>query len=317
MSLGTKNPNCKSQLPVTNARRNAIERAIDAGIHVVIAAGNDDCHVPIPMSHIEGVITVGSVNSDGDKAHDSNYGPTIDVVAPGVPVLSTVVDDSDPLSPEYIYSYYGGTSMAAPHVSGVLALMLSVNPNLTPEDVGRMIRSPQGRIICKLGPCPVPTPITTDLGQPGHDHTFGFGLIDAHKAVTVAQGTLGLPPKPRLTLTPDSLDFGDSRTFLITVVSNGGKRRGPIVIGQVTTDDRPWLTAIFHEGSPYIQPYVAVRVDRTGLSPGVYYGDVFISSNGGDRTVPVRVEVKNPGGNAGAVYVLVVEPIIWSPWHRS
>ena len=315
MSLGPGNEECKSLRPASRAQRDAITKALDAGIHVVIAAGNDGCDVPTPMSLIPGVINVGGVDRSGRKVRTSNHGLSIDVVAPGSFVLSTWIDDSDPAAPIYDYVYKSGTSMAAPHVAGVLALMLAVNPNLTPDDIGGMIRSPQGRIFCKLGPCPVPTPITTDLGPPGFDQTFGFGLIDARSAVTVAQGTLGRPPgkghRPRLALNPDSLDFGDSRTGLASVVSNAGSG-GTIEIGLVASD-APWLTAEFvkvsrgrtREGLRRSQ--LNVWVDRNGLSPGIHFGNVFLSSNVGHRRVPVTMEVEDPGGNAGTVYILIAE----------
>ena len=316
LSLGPGNKECKSLRPVSEATRDAITKALDAGIHVVIAAGNDGCDVPTPMSLISRVINVGGVDRSGRKVSTSNHGSTIDVVAPGSFVLSTWVDDSDPGAPIYTYDDKTGTSMAAPHVAGVLALMLAINPNLTPEDIGGMIRSPQGRIFCKLGPCPVPTPITTDLGPAGFDQTFGFGLIDARSAVIVAQGTLGRPPgkgnRPRIALNPDSLDFGDSITGLISVVSNVGSG-GTIEIGLVATD-APWLTAEFVEMSRgrtregLRRSQLNVWVDRTGLSPGVYFGNVFLSSNVGDRRVPVTMEVQEPGGNAGTVYILIAEP---------
>ena len=310
MSLGPANPDCKSLGALGRAGRYAILKALDAGIHVVVAAGNDNCDVPAPMSLIPRVVNVGAVNKSGGKANFSNYGWGVDVVAPGSSVLSTWIDDSDPGASIYDYAQLSGTSMAAPHVAGVLALMLAINPNLTPEDVGPMITAPQYRIFCKLGAaCPSAfQSITIDLGPTGRDRTFGFGLIDAHRAVAVAQASLGRPPnRPRLALTPDRLDFGDSRTVFTPEASNAGKRGGTIVIGQVATDMR-WLSAHFVERSGTGPPFVTVRVDRTGLSPGVYFGNVFISSNGGDKTIRVTMEVEDPGGDAGTVYIIIADP---------
>ena len=235
LSLGPSNPDCKPMRPVGRALREAIELAINSGVHVVVAAGNNDCDVPVPMSTIDGVITVSAVDNNGEKASFSNYGPTIDVAAPGVGVLSTTSDDSDFPSVYSVYERYSGTSMAAPHVAGVLALMLSVNPNLTPRLVSWLIH----------GTFPVPGsrypigPITQDLGLPGRDDIYGYGLIDARKAVLAAHRTLRIGTKPGgqpiLSASPDSLDFGDYRTESLIYVSNIGTG-GELAIGSVTTD---------------------------------------------------------------------------------
>ena len=122
MSLGVSNKDCKPLGPVDIELRKAIQKAIASGVHVVVAAGNDDCDVPEPKSLIDEVITVGGVDSWNRKASFSNYGPTIDVTAPGVFVLSTTLDDANPWVPVPTYEYSSGTSMAAPHVSGVRVL---------------------------------------------------------------------------------------------------------------------------------------------------------------------------------------------------
>ena len=307
MSLGRNNPECKSLRPAGEALRDAIERAIDEGVHVVIAAGNDNCDVPMPMSHIDGVITVSAVNLNGGKASFSNYGPTIDVAAPGVFVLSTMVDDSNPGVPVHIYSYSSGTSMAAPHVSGVLALMLSIHPGLSPRNANRLLA---GTLVAPGPGSGLFDPITQDLGLPGRDDIYGHGLIDARRAVRVVQdlvsGTTKPGQQPYLFASPESLDFGDYKTELPIHLSKGGRAPGggPVLISGVTTD-RSWLMAEYHHSS---SPFVTVRVDRMALPPGVHFGQVSIDSNAVARTVPVTVRVKNPGGNAGTVYVIVADP---------
>ena len=300
MSLGMSNVPCKPLRSVSKSRKRAIERALDAGVHVVVAAGNDDCDVPTPMSTVDGVITVSAVNSDGVKAYFSNYGRTIDVAAPGVAVLSTMSDDSAFPSVYDVYEPSSGTSMATPHVAGVLALMLSVNPDLTPVDFNRLLAG--------TDPHPQAGPITHDLGALGRDDIYGHGLIDAHKAVQAALAILPPPPSdnPILSAYSESLSFGEYRTELFYHVFNIGT--GELVIDSVTTDKR-WLVAEFDP----LYWYVRVRVDRTGLPEGVHSGHVSITSNGGDRTVPVTVQSNSSGGNAGTVYILVVDPDTLEP----
>ena len=304
MSLGVSNPECKPLRPVDIELRKAIRKAIANGVHVVVAAGNDDCDVPEPKSLIDGVITVSAVDSWDRKASFSNFGSTIDVAAPGVWVLSTTVDDSSPTVPVPTFEYSSGTSMAAPHVSGVLALMLSINPNLNPWLVNELIAGTlvhprlRGRT---LGP------ITEDLGPPGWDHIYGHGLIDAYRAVRVVQNLLSLGTKPRgqpiLSVSPKSLDFGEDKTQLSLELSNSGTG-GPLDIDSVTTDV-PWLLATYHERPRRL---LTVRVDRTGLPSGSYSAGISIGSNGGSRTVPVSMEMKDPGGDVGTVYVILAEP---------
>jgi subtilisin family serine protease len=117
----------------SQALKDAIKRAEEAGIVFVVAAGNynhDNDKRPIyPASYdVSNIIAVGSHNSEGEKASHSCYGrKTVDVFAPGVDVLSSV--------PGNDYEIKTGTSMATPHVSGVVGLILSLYPDLTPAEV--------------------------------------------------------------------------------------------------------------------------------------------------------------------------------------
>ena len=117
--------------------RNAIEYAQNQGAVVVMAAGNSGLSEPgYPARYATDFgISVGAVDINGQIASFSNRAgldPSLNhVVAPGVSIYSTI--------PGGGYSYKNGTSMATPHVAGVVALMLSANPNLTPSQVIQMI----------------------------------------------------------------------------------------------------------------------------------------------------------------------------------
>jgi len=116
-------------------------------------------------------ITVGAVDSSNNVAVFSSRGPDKwgidrnepDVVAPGVNIYSTNAPSG--------FRSASGTSMATPHVTGVIALMLSKNPNLSNEDVLRIL-----------------TETALDLGPPGFDYDYGYGLVQADKALEAVQG---------------------------------------------------------------------------------------------------------------------------------
>jgi serine protease len=123
--------------------QNAINSARSRGVTVVVAAGNDSesasLHTP---ANCAGVITVAATNRSGGRAKYSNYGSTVTLSAPGGEVDSVASDGilstlntgkKGPVGDNYVY--YEGTSMATPHVAGVIALMLEKNRSLTPDQV--------------------------------------------------------------------------------------------------------------------------------------------------------------------------------------
>lgn len=134
--------------------RAAIQRAVRAGIPVVIAAGNDDTtahafdlaeHPVYPACTEfaeEGVITVGATDSLGQKAAFSPYGPCIDIMAPGTDIYSTQVVQYERVGFDSFYGGgWSGTSLSTAMVTGTIALMKSVNSLLTPREIAVMIRT--------------------------------------------------------------------------------------------------------------------------------------------------------------------------------
>ncbi|WP_332308727.1 S8 family peptidase [Halobacillus mangrovi] len=109
MSLGC---DCDSQ-----TLEDAVNYAWNSGSVVVAAAGNDGVSTTFEPASYENVIAVGAVDSNNDVAYFSNYGSWVDVTAPGVDIVSTVLRGK--------YDSYSGTSMASPHVAGLAGLLAS------------------------------------------------------------------------------------------------------------------------------------------------------------------------------------------------
>ncbi len=158
----------------------AIRYAIDHGVLVIAAAGNDASSTLNYPAALPGVMSVGATNDANVKAPYSNYGPGLDIVAPGGD-LNRMLHNND-FNDDYPagilqqtkydgkidYWYLEGTSMAAPHVTGLAALLKSKNPSLNAADIASIIEKS-----------------AIDLGTEGYDTIFGWGLINAAKALSV------------------------------------------------------------------------------------------------------------------------------------
>jgi subtilisin family serine protease len=158
------------------------------GTILVFSTGNDDRFINFPASHNPDVIAVGAMNPCGKRKSKltcdgenwgSNYGPQLDVVAPGVLIPTT--DRQGALG--YINidftPNFNGTSAAAPHVAGLAGLILSVEPELNAREVSDVIE----KTARKIGG------YTYNFNDPNHPNGFwhnevGYGLIDAQNAVS-------------------------------------------------------------------------------------------------------------------------------------
>jgi len=285
-----------------------------AGMIFVAAAGNSASSQPEYPAAFAGVISVSAVGPTKALAPYSNFGSSIDVAAPGGDftrdvdgdgfpdgVLSTFFSDAHGFG----YGFYQGTSMATPHVAGVLALMLGINPGLTPADIDNALNAHQ---------------ITENIGSA---QFFGNGLIDAARAVVRAAGSSGSTVVDSvLRVDPDGLNFGFITTELHLSATNGGDDRQPLTVTGVTatTDDgAPWL-AVSPEAvdASGLGTYRAT-VDRSALADGVYTGTITFTSerNSASPSPPPPVDVRvimqkgnpsNAQADAGHHYILLVRP---------
>ncbi|MFF1637858.1 S8 family serine peptidase [Streptomyces sp. NPDC058246] len=133
----------------TSATQSAINAAVNRGTTVVVAAGNDNDNASkYSPASCSNVITVAATGRTGSRASYSNYGSIVDIAAPGGEmstgtangILSTLNSGTKTPSTES-YAYYQGTSMATPHIVGLVALMKSANPSLTPAQIELAIKA--------------------------------------------------------------------------------------------------------------------------------------------------------------------------------
>lgn len=189
---------------LTRSEQAAVNKAVEAGILVVVAAGNDGKDTKdFSPAGLDGVITVASTDLQDKRVGFSNWGRQVDIAAPGIDVLSLRARGTDLLIHE-IDNYKSGTafvgddqryyrvagsSFSAPFVSGTASLILSVNPELTAAQVRRKILQS-----------------ATDIEVPGKDQYTGYGLLNVPAALANDPGF-----------------FVESRIDGVKVVQEGGK----------------------------------------------------------------------------------------------
>lgn len=155
--------------------QNAINSARSRNAVVVVAAGNSGANAAnYSPASCTGIVTVAAVNRSGGRAYYSNYGSVVEVAAPGGDMTSSSANgilstlNAGTTTPGAdAYAYYQGTSMATPHVAGVVALMLAKNASLTPDQVITMLQS-------------------TARAFPATCSQCGTGIVDAAAAVKAA-----------------------------------------------------------------------------------------------------------------------------------
>jgi serine protease len=277
-----------------------------AGILLIASAGNESSSLPTYPAAYDGVIGVSATTITNAIASYSNFGSYVDVAAPGGSgitdlngdgigdgVISTIGDDGGETGVQFGYAQLSGTSMAAPHVAGVAALMRAVHPSLTPAEFEAAL---------------VAGDLTDDLGAAGRDDRYGYGLINAQKAVFAAEQLAsgqGTDPGPVLTASSSTLNFGAFTTSIDTTLQNVGT--GSVNITSATSSES-WLT-VNDPGTPDGLGGYRLIVDRNGLADGAYQAVVTFTSDANDVTVTVIMQVTSVDltANAGLHYILLVD----------
>ena len=163
---GAKVINMSLGSPETSEMDDAIEDAYAHGVSIVCSAGNDGCStIAYPASH-ELTIAVGASTQGLIRWPQSQYGDGLDLVAPGANIYCTVNNN--------LYTSFNGTSLSAPMVTGTIALMLSVNPSLSPTEIRNILHAS----------CTKLPNYTSDPS--GWNNYVGYGLLNVYNAVKLA-----------------------------------------------------------------------------------------------------------------------------------
>ncbi len=201
---------------------NAVNYAQDQGVIVIASAGNNgECRpgeVSYPAAFDHAIAVSGTDENDEHGAY-SCYGSEVELSAPGDRIRSTSATGG--------YSYASGTSMAAPHASGVAALVKSYLPGIGPDEVRSILQT-----------------TTDDLGEAGWDPYFGYGRINAHSAMLEAASRIRVasswPPDGAIDArTPSELDGSNRRGWSSIELTFDAAADGVIADDFVVSVDGP------------------------------------------------------------------------------
>jgi subtilisin family serine protease/PKD repeat protein len=248
----------------------AVKYAYEKGVLLVAAAGNDNTNVKAYPAGYEEVVAVAATDESDSKAPFSNWGDWIELSAPGVNIYSTI---------PWGFAYASGTSMACPHVSGTAALIWSVYPNATNSWIRAQLRC-----------------TTDDLGSFGFDEYYGYGRVNARKAVEQE------PPEHDLLILsvhgPKYICPGDTAHYNVTVLNFGRYNETDVnvnfIVNDSTVDSK--VIGVLANGTSVI-----VTFSWTPTVEGVYNVTFWVK--------PVIGEV-NTLNNAVSWFVTVTYPLI-------
>ena len=233
----------------------AINYAYNNDVSVVVSTGNENSTIRYPAKY-DNAIAVGSTNPDDvrsvpffwNPASGSNFGPEIDFVAPGNYIFGL-----SHLSNTNYNSYWGGTSQAAPHVAGVISLLLSVNPDLSVDQIRQILEDTSEDMA------------GDNFDTPGWDQYYGHGRINAFNALlhNLLSNTDYFMESSNIKIYPNPLNeenelnikgLTDHHHYNIELISLDGK-------------------LLFETNDLYSEGYAKITLDN--LQSGVYFVNIY------------------------------------------
>lgn len=284
--------------PKSQAYQEMIDLGVGRGAVFVVAAGNnnEDTANTTPCNQ-DRVICVGATRVSGKRSSFSNFGAEVDVMAPGGELAEDLNGDGLPdgilstfrsADGQPSFDFQQGTSMAAPHVSGLVALMRALNEGLQHAHVESLLKS-------------------TAHPNSKCDEGCGAGGVNAYAAVAAAMGRNHAGP-PKLAVTTSELFLSSTAPAVIGISNTGGEALTVVATAEGAQGHR----LSFPSGSSLsVQPgrtaALQVAGNLVGLAPGIHAASIKLASNGGVVTVNVRLSAAAPARSRPAVVALVYE----------
>ena len=212
----------------------AFDNAAAAGVVQVAAAGNEGpgANTVIFPAQYDSVIAVAATDSSDGRASFSSTGPDVELAAPGVSVLSTY--------PQNRYAYGSGTSMASPHVAGTAALI--IRHGIADQNGNSLINDEVRQRLQATA---------DELGDPGRDSSYGFGLVDADEAANSPPTVTIVSPK-----NGDEYQLGVLIKFEVIATDPEEGDLGAKVL---------WTSSIDGSHAPGVNPFYAYLTEGTHI----------------------------------------------------
>ena len=259
----------------------AMEYAYNSGVVIACATGNDNGPVSYPAAYDEYCLGVAATDHNDQRASFSNYGPQVDVAAPGVNVYSASWDNT--------YKTASGTSASTPFVSGLAALLLARDATLTPDEVKEQIKSTCDDV--------------NSATYPGEDVYLGAGRINAYNALTVP------PPKPPVIHATIQYTYDNNGNQIKEFVTRGkGKGKGNQSVTAYAYDYENRLTTITYDDgstSEYLYDGVGKRIQSVEDGQVTKYLcdglNAIIERNASNATIATYIRGIGYGGGIGSI----------------
>ncbi len=233
----------------SQALQDAMDYAQTQGVQLLVASTGDYAGEGNPRVYpaaLRNVLAVGGTDKTNARLRASGYGDYVDLAAPAETIVSTWWQ-----SGQHVYGVASGADFAAPHVAGVAALILSVNPSLSLDQLTSLLRSS-----------------AVDLGDPGFDDYYGYGLVDTNQAVWTTPHFLQVSPD-RLFYTYDGQQLSPAVQRLTNHTTSA--------LTWSATANAGWIHVVAPRG--YTPSYAEVSVERGEvLGCGIRVGQINVTS---------------------------------------
>ncbi len=264
----------------------AASYAMNKGAVVVAAAGNCGCFDSTPANPY--IISVSATDQNDNLASWSSTGAYVDVAAPGVSIYTTTMGGG--------YGTPSGTSVASPVAAGVMALIMSANPNLTPTQVISLLEAN-----------------ADDLGPVGYDTSYGYGRVDAYKAVAAAVSNLppadNTPPVASITSPTNGATVSGGISVAVSASDNVGVSRVDLYIDGVLYGSDTTAPYSFYWDTTQVvngtHTLVAVAVDGAGNTGTSAQVSVSVNNTTVSDTQPPVVSINSPASTSGGTKLSV------------